>query len=156
MINTLQPDIGIQTQKSVLRQLGLKIGTLFSTSTDPDVSTSSLRFFQHRDRNSGLGTKQMEIPLAITVFAGVLLYGVVFFVVALKRGAEDSYNAEDEAPILESQPQLIRKKNPESISGKMTRRAEYASDMRFGGNKVITLPFGSDNENLPQHAQNNQ
>ncbi len=98
----------------------------------------------------------MEIPLAITVLAGVLLYGVVFFVVALKRGAADSFNAEDEAPMLESQPQLIRKKNPSPIEGTMTRRAEYASDRRFGGNKVITLPFGFDSEDAPQQAQNNQ
>ncbi len=98
----------------------------------------------------------MEIPLALTVLAGVLLYGLVFSVVALKRGASEALNAEDEAPILESQPQLIEKKNPESISGKMSRRAEYASDLRFGGNKVITLPFGNEEDAFQKNAQSNQ
>ena len=98
----------------------------------------------------------MEIPLAITVLAGVLLYGLVFCVVALKRGASEALSAEDEAPILESQPQLIQKKNPESIEGKMSRRAEYASDLRFGGNKVITLPFGNEQESIEKNAQINQ
>ena len=98
----------------------------------------------------------MELPLAITILAGVLLYGLVFCVVALKRGASEAISAEDEAPILESKPQLIRKKNPEAITGKMSRRAEYASDLRFGGNKVITLPFGNEEQVAHKNAQSNQ
>ena len=97
----------------------------------------------------------MEIPLAITVLAGVLLYGVIFLVVGIRRGSAAAMQAEDEAPALESVPQRIQKKNPQPVDGRMSRRAEYANDLRFGGNKVISLPFGSE-EAESQQAQNNK
>lgn len=98
----------------------------------------------------------MEIPLAIIILAGVLLYGAVFCMVAIKKGATDSFTAEDDAPMLESQPQLIQKKNPQAVEGQMSRRAEYSSDNRFGGNKVITLPFGAEPVEQSRQAQNDQ
>jgi hypothetical protein len=98
----------------------------------------------------------MEFPLAITVLAGILLYGAVFCFVGLRRGALAADAGEEEAPVIESAPQKIVKKNPQSIDGRMTRRAEYATDHRFGGNKVITLPFGNDEQEAAREANNSQ
>lgn len=94
----------------------------------------------------------MEIPLAIIVLAAVFLYGVVFFVVGLKRGSATEQFTEEDAPILESRPQLIQKKVPTVVDGTMSHRATYSEDRRFGGNKVITLPFSAADVEDRKHA----
>ena len=94
----------------------------------------------------------MEIPLAIIVLAAVFIYGVVFFVVGMKRGSATEQTAEDDAPILESRPQIIQKKVPTIVDGHMSRRATYSEDRRFGGNKVIAIPFVAAEHEARKHA----
>ncbi len=80
----------------------------------------------------------MEIPLALTILAGVLLYGVVFCVMGMRRGNLVEF---EEEVLLESKPQVIQKKHTNVVDGGMARSAKAPVDRRFGGDKVVALPI---------------